>query len=251
MIWTIIIFVVLLIVLRKFAWGPLLAALDEREQKIKEALEQAQKTQRETELVLAENRRRTDEGFKKAEEIVQQARQEAEQMRQKMLEAAKAESRRVTEQGLRRIEAEQRAAMLEAAKAESRRVTEQGLRRIEAEQRRHGRDSQSGGRFGDSSGGPAAPGFAERPAAERNRRQVSRRRSRKAGPIGRGTVRCREWRRDWGPRSTAGASSGLWLLSDPLCAHLLDLRCEAPDHSRSSGLSCGGLHLVWIRRPLT
>ena len=113
MIWTIITFVVLLIVLRKFAWGPLLAALDEREQNIKEALEQAQKTQRETELVLAENQRRTDKGFKKAEEIVQQARQEAEQMRQKMLQEAKAESRRVTEQGLRRIEAEQRAAMEE------------------------------------------------------------------------------------------------------------------------------------------
>ena len=116
MIWTIIIFVVLLIVLRKFAWGPLLAALDEREQNIKEALEQAQKTQRETELVLAENQRRTDEGFKRAEEIVQQARQEAEQMRQRMLEEAKAESRRVTEQGLRRIEAEQRAAMEEIRK---------------------------------------------------------------------------------------------------------------------------------------
>ncbi len=83
MIWTIIIFAVLLAVLRKIAWKPLLAALDEREQNIKEALEQAQKTQRETELVLAENQRRTDEGFKKAEEIVQQARQEAEQMRQK------------------------------------------------------------------------------------------------------------------------------------------------------------------------
>jgi F-type H+-transporting ATPase subunit b len=116
MIWTVIIFVVLLIVLRKFAWGPLLAALDEREQNIKEALEQARKTQRETELVLAENQRRTDEGFKRAEEIVQQARQEAEQMRQRMLEEAKAESRRVTEQGLRRIEAEQRAAMEEIRK---------------------------------------------------------------------------------------------------------------------------------------
>ena len=116
MIWTIIIFVVLLGVLRKIAWKPLLAALDEREQNIKQALEQARKTQRETELVLAENQRRTDAGFKKAEEIVRQARQEAEQMRQKMLQEAKAESRRVTEQGLRRIEAEQRAAMEEIRK---------------------------------------------------------------------------------------------------------------------------------------
>lgn len=116
MIWTIIIFVVLLGVLRKIAWKPLLAALDEREQNIQQALEQARKTQRETELVLAENQRRTDAGFKRAEEIVQQARQEAEQMRQKMLQEAKAESRRVTEQGLRRIEAEQRAAMEEIRK---------------------------------------------------------------------------------------------------------------------------------------
>lgn len=113
MIWTVIIFGVLLVVLRKIAWKPLLTMLDEREKKIKDALEQAQKTQRETELVLAENQRRTDEALQKADEIMQQARQDAERQRARMLEEAKAESRRVTEQGIRRIEAEQRTAMAE------------------------------------------------------------------------------------------------------------------------------------------
>ncbi len=113
MIWTIAIFFVLLVVLRKFAWKPLLAALDDREQNIKDALEQAQKTQRDTELVLAENQRRGDEALRKAEQIVEQARQEGEQVRRQVVGDAKAEAKRVTEQGLRRLEAEQRTAMAE------------------------------------------------------------------------------------------------------------------------------------------
>ena len=117
MIWTVAIFFALLVVLRKFAWKPLLAALDDRERNISNALEQAQKTQRETELVLAENRRRGDEALQKAERIVEQARQEAEQVRRRMVDEAKNETRRVTEQGLRRLEAERRAAMAEIRRA--------------------------------------------------------------------------------------------------------------------------------------
>ncbi len=117
MIWTIAIFLVLLVVLRKLAWKPLLAALDDRERSIKDALEQAQKTQQETELVLAENQRRGDEALRKAEQIVEQARQEAEQVRRQVVDEAKQEAKRVTEQGLRRLEAEQRAAMAEMREA--------------------------------------------------------------------------------------------------------------------------------------
>ena len=112
-IWTIAIFFTLLVVLRMFAWKPLLAALDEREQNIKDALDQAQKTQRDTELVLAENQRRGEAALQKAEQIVEQARHEAEQVRRQVVDDAKDEVKRVTEQGLRRLEAEQRAAMAE------------------------------------------------------------------------------------------------------------------------------------------
>ena len=112
-IWTIAIFLVLLVVLRKFAWKPLLVALDHREQNIKDALEQAQKSRQETELVLAENIRRGDESLQKAEQIIEQARQDAEQVYRQMVGEAKNEAKRVTEQGLRQLEAEQRAAIVE------------------------------------------------------------------------------------------------------------------------------------------
>ena len=115
-IWTIAIFLVLLVVLHRFAWGPLLSALDDREKDIKNALDQAQKTQQETELALAENRRRGDEALQRAEQIIEQARQEAEQVRRQAVDKAKDEAKKVTEQGLRRLETEQRSAMAEIRK---------------------------------------------------------------------------------------------------------------------------------------
>jgi F-type H+-transporting ATPase subunit b len=113
MIWTVIIFLSLLVVLRKIAWKPLLSALDEREKRIEDALQKAQKAQKEAEEAIAENRRRMDDAMRKSQEIVEQARLDAERTRQRMIEEAKAESQRVVDQGLRRLEAEQRAAMQE------------------------------------------------------------------------------------------------------------------------------------------
>jgi F-type H+-transporting ATPase subunit b len=57
-----------------------------------------------------------DESVKKAEAMLQQARQDAERTRQQMVEEARAESTRIVEQGMKRIEAEQRAAMQEIRK---------------------------------------------------------------------------------------------------------------------------------------
>jgi len=113
MIWTVIVFLVLLAALRKIAWKPLLSALDEREKKIKEALEQAEKTQKDSEKVIAESRRQAEDALRKADEVVQQARQDAEKMRQKAIEEAKMEAKRVQDQGLQRLEAEKRAAIQE------------------------------------------------------------------------------------------------------------------------------------------
>lgn len=113
MIWTIGVFVTLLVVLRAVAWKPLLAALDEREKKIHDALDQARQAQAETERVLAEKEQIMDESVKKAEAMLQQARQDAERTRQQMVEEARAESTRIVEQGMKRLEAEQRAAMQE------------------------------------------------------------------------------------------------------------------------------------------
>ena len=113
MIWTVATFLVLLFVLRKIAWKPLLEALDAREKRIEDALQKAEKAQREAEEAIAENRKRSDQAMRQAEQLIEQARQDAGQTRQKLIEEARAESQRVVDQGMRRLEAEQRAAMQE------------------------------------------------------------------------------------------------------------------------------------------
>lgn len=113
MIWTVVTFVLTLLVLRKIAWIPMLAALDDREKKIHDALTQAEKANKQAEEAIAQAKRDSSEGLKKSEQMVARAKEEAEHLRAKMLEEAKAESQKTIEQGLRRIEAEQRSAMQE------------------------------------------------------------------------------------------------------------------------------------------
>ena len=54
--WTLITFVFLLIVLSRVAWRPLLSMLDERETRIREALEQADKAREEARAAVEENK---------------------------------------------------------------------------------------------------------------------------------------------------------------------------------------------------
>ena len=116
MIWTIITFVVLLLALRKIAWGPILAMLDEREKKIDDALKQAEKARAESANAAEETQQKIAEAVQHAQEIVQRARDEADQSRKQILEDARAESQRIVDQGLQRLEAEQRAALQEIRK---------------------------------------------------------------------------------------------------------------------------------------
>ena len=69
-IWTILTFLALLFLLAKFAWKPLLAALEDRENKIKNSLEDAEKAKAELERINA-----------KSEEIIAKARSEAQSIR--------------------------------------------------------------------------------------------------------------------------------------------------------------------------
>ena len=92
-VWTIITFVLVLTVLGKFAWKPLLQSLDEREEKIRGSLEQAEKARAEAAELLKQNEKnmaRAEEEFQKAirdgkalaekmkDEIVTKAKQQAQ-----------------------------------------------------------------------------------------------------------------------------------------------------------------------------
>jgi F-type H+-transporting ATPase subunit b len=55
MIWTVITFILLLLILKKVAWKPILTALDKREKDIKDSLEKAEIAKAEAQKILEEN----------------------------------------------------------------------------------------------------------------------------------------------------------------------------------------------------
>ena len=110
-IWTIVTFVVVLIVLKSTVWKPLLSALDEREQRIKDALEGADTARREAEAVLQEHRQKLEGAEDEARQILRQAREAAEKHQQNSTAQAKADAQQIVEQARKSIEAEKGAAL--------------------------------------------------------------------------------------------------------------------------------------------
>src|SRR5512146_1761649 len=77
-IWTGITFLILLWVLRRFAWGPIVRTLDERERTIREAIEAAKKEREQAEKLLAEQKEGLARAQREAAEIARQNQQEVE-----------------------------------------------------------------------------------------------------------------------------------------------------------------------------
>jgi F-type H+-transporting ATPase subunit b len=90
-IWTIVVFLVLLFVLRKYAWKPLLEGLEQREHSIHAAMEEAKKAREEAQALrkaLTEEAARDQE---KVREVLDQARRDAERAAAELIARAKAE----------------------------------------------------------------------------------------------------------------------------------------------------------------
>ena len=78
---TLILFTLFVIVLSKFAWGPLLSAIDEREKSIRDALEGSQKANAEAAALLAQHKDLVRQIGAEREEIIKKATKEAEEFR--------------------------------------------------------------------------------------------------------------------------------------------------------------------------
>ena len=112
-IWTIITFLVVLFVLKKFAWPHLLAALDEREQRISDAIAAAEQAHQEAEEVLREHRQKLAAADEEARQIVAEAREAGANVRQTIVSQAREEAERMLGQARTSIESEKRAAIAE------------------------------------------------------------------------------------------------------------------------------------------
>jgi F-type H+-transporting ATPase subunit b len=109
--WTIITFLILLVILRKLAWKPLLGALTAREENIRTTLEETARAQDEARRLLEENRRQLAEAEAQAQRVIREGREMGEKLRAEILEKAQASSRALVDQAREEIRREKDAAL--------------------------------------------------------------------------------------------------------------------------------------------
>lgn len=93
-VWTIITFVLLVAVLSKYAWKPLLQALHEREDKIRSALEQAEKARAEAAELLKQNERNMARAEEEYQKTIREGKALAEKLKEEIVNKAKQQAQR-------------------------------------------------------------------------------------------------------------------------------------------------------------
>ena len=109
--WTSITFLVLLFILKKFAWKPILGAVSEREKGIKDALASALEARKEMENLQADNERILKEARAEREAMLKDARELKNKMIDDAKQDAKIEANKLITQAQAAIDAEKKAAI--------------------------------------------------------------------------------------------------------------------------------------------
>ena len=111
--WTLITFLILLFLLRKFAWKPILGAVSDREDGIKDALASAEKARKEMENLTADNERILQEARAEREAMLKDARDMKNKIVADAKDEAQAQASKMIEQAQAAIDSEKKAAMAE------------------------------------------------------------------------------------------------------------------------------------------
>lgn len=115
-IWQIVIFVGLVLLLKKFAWKPILSAVNEREEGIKEALEAADKAREDLQNLNADNEKLLKEARAEREVMIKEARQLKDKMVSDAKGQAQAEADKMIALAQETIESEKKAAVADIKK---------------------------------------------------------------------------------------------------------------------------------------
>jgi F-type H+-transporting ATPase subunit b len=106
MIWTIVCFFITFFVLKRYAFGPIQTMLDDRRERIRRSIEEAENAREEARRLLEEHRALMNQARSDAEQILAEARRTAEAMEQRMREETEQERQRRLEETRREIAAE-------------------------------------------------------------------------------------------------------------------------------------------------
>lgn len=103
-IWTAVVFLVLLLILWKFAWGPIAEGLDKREKQIAHDISSAEQANQEARKILSDYQQKLAAAGEEVRRMLEAARREAEQAGREMMEKTKAEIEIEHQRALREIE---------------------------------------------------------------------------------------------------------------------------------------------------
>ena len=112
-IWTLVIFGLVLFVLGKYAWGPMLDSLQQREKFIRDSLEQAKADREAAEARLKEYEEKLTSARAEATAIVDEGRRDADEARRRIETEAKAEADKAVRRAKREIQIAQQTAVKE------------------------------------------------------------------------------------------------------------------------------------------
>ena len=106
MIWTVVTFLIMVAILKKVAWGPLLKVLEEREEKIRHDVEAAEKNRLEMEKSRADYERQLTEVEARTRALLAEAEKKGLETRDSILKEAEAQARKIQEKTRQELEAE-------------------------------------------------------------------------------------------------------------------------------------------------
>ncbi|MFL5932859.1 MAG: F0F1 ATP synthase subunit B [Gaiellaceae bacterium] len=111
MIWTIVCFLITLFVLKRYAFGPIQKAIDERRDRVRASLDEADRAREEARRLLEEHRQLISRAQSDAEEILGEARRIADANERRMREELEEDRQRRLEETRKQIDAETRRAL--------------------------------------------------------------------------------------------------------------------------------------------
>ena len=111
--WTLVIFLLVVGVLGKYAWGPLLAALQSREDFIRQSLEEAQQEREDATKLLEQYKEQLETARSEATAIVEEGRRDAEEVQRKIKDDTAAEAEKTLARAKREIEIAKESALKE------------------------------------------------------------------------------------------------------------------------------------------
>ena len=114
--WQTIIFVILIFLLKKFAWSPILKAVNDREQGIKDALDSAEAAKKEMQSLQADNEKIMKEARAERDSLLKEARDLKNSMISQAKDEAKSEAQKIIESANEAILNEKNAAVSDIKK---------------------------------------------------------------------------------------------------------------------------------------